>query len=211
MIGRWFWRIADPLLLRVRSRLEHLDEVRPSTRRDDALRRLGTIAATARLLPEASLSNLAARERLAIGEYTNVRGEVRVLHPDAWVRIGRDCYVGPQTRIWAAAGVTIGDYVLIAHAVDIIDNNSHSLRAEQRREEARDVFERGGEVDFTHVSTGRIVIEDDVWIGAKSTLLKGVHIGRGAIVAAGTMVTADVEAFTLVAGNPMRVVRRLES
>jgi len=210
VIGEWFWKIADPLLLRLRSRLEHLDDVRPSTRREDALRQAGAIAPTVRLLPEGSLSNLAARDRLAIGDYTNVRGEVRVLTPDASIRIGRDCYIGPQTRIWAADGITIGDYVLIAHGVDILDHDSHSLRADQRREEARDLFERRVEIDFTHVSMRRIVIEDDVWIGAKSTILKGVHIGRGAIVSAGTMVTKDVEAFTLVAGNPMRVVRQLE-
>lgn len=52
-----------------------------------------------------------------------------------------------------------------------------------------------------------ITIEDDVWIGANATLLKGVNIGRGAVVAAGSVVTKHVPAFTVVAGTPARVVR----
>jgi len=57
---------------------------------------------------------------------------------------------------------------------------------------------------------GTLVIEDDAWIGFKATILKGVHIGRGAIVAAGSVVTHDVPAWTIVAGNPARVVKRLD-
>ena len=51
-----------------------------------------------------------------------------------------------------------------------------------------------------------IRIEDDVWIGFNSTILKGTRIGRGAIIGAATLVTRDVEAFTIVAGNPGVVV-----
>lgn len=209
MIGRAFWKLADPWLLRFRARLEHLDELHPSNRADQELRALGLVAASAVLEPTTAFSNPGPRENLRIGDYARVRGEVRVLTPQARITIGDHCHIGPQTRIWAAQGISIGRYVLIAHVVDIIDNNSHSLSAAERRKEAADLFERGIELDFSNVATAAIVIEDDVWIGAKSTILKGVTIGRGAVVAANTLVTSDVEPFTLVAGNPARVLRTL--
>ena len=53
----------------------------------------------------------------------------------------------------------------------------------------------------------RIVIEDDVWIGAQALILKGVTIGKGAIVAAGAVVTKDIPPYSIVAGNPARIVR----
>jgi acetyltransferase-like isoleucine patch superfamily enzyme len=55
-----------------------------------------------------------------------------------------------------------------------------------------------------------VIIDDDAWIGAGALVLKGVHIGRGAIVAAHSVVTKDVPPFVLVAGSPARVVRKLE-
>ncbi|MNW06569.1 putative acetyltransferase [compost metagenome] len=58
------------------------------------------------------------------------------------------------------------------------------------------------------VSTKPIVIGDEVWIGCKSIILKGVTIGNGAVVAAGSVVTKDVEPYTLVAGIPAKVIKR---
>ena len=208
VIGRLFWRFADPLLLRLRSRLEHLSDFEPSKRHDRNLRAVGVIAPEAVLSATTSFVNLAPREHLQIGAYAHVRGDVWVLKPDARITIGDYCHVGAQTRIWAASSITIGRYVLIAHAVDIIDNNSHSLSASERRAENM-TFQESSRLDFSTIAVAPIVIEDDVWIGAKSIVLKGVRIGRGAVVAAGSVVTKDVEPFTLVAGNPARLLRRL--
>ena len=62
---------------------------------------------------------------------------------------------------------------------------------------------------FRSFRADQVVIEDDAWIGFKSSVLKGVTIGRGAIIAAGSVVTKDVPPFTLVAGNPAKVIREL--
>jgi acetyltransferase-like isoleucine patch superfamily enzyme len=209
VIGSLFWRVADPMLLRLRSRLEHLDQRQPSRRREELLRQLGEISPLARLRPEAAFSNPAPRAALRIGDYSWIAGEVRVLTPTARVSIGDHCYVGPGARIWAAASITVGRFVLMAHYVDILDNNSHSLSAAERRREASDLFERGVEIDFTQVGVGPVVVEDDVWIGTKTTILKGVRIGRGAVIAANSLVTHDVAPFTLSGGNPLRVLRKL--
>jgi acetyltransferase-like isoleucine patch superfamily enzyme len=53
----------------------------------------------------------------------------------------------------------------------------------------------------------KITIEDDVWIGANVTVLKGINIGTGAVVAAGSVVTKDVPNFAIVAGNPAKVIK----
>ncbi len=57
---------------------------------------------------------------------------------------------------------------------------------------------------------GRIVIANDVWIGANVTILPGVHVGECAVIGAGSVVTKDVEPYTIVAGNPAKVLRRME-
>ena len=55
----------------------------------------------------------------------------------------------------------------------------------------------------------QVTIEDDVWIGCQSVILRGITVGRGAIVGAGSIVTKDVPAWTIVAGNPARVIREI--
>ena len=61
------------------------------------------------------------------------------------------------------------------------------------------------------VKTKPIVIEDDVWVGFNSIILKGVTIGKGSIVAAGSVVSKDVEPFTVVAGNPALVIKKMKN
>lgn len=55
---------------------------------------------------------------------------------------------------------------------------------------------------------GNIVIENDVWIGSKSIIMSGVQISSGAVVGAGSVVTKDVSPYSIVAGNPARVVKK---
>ncbi len=64
---------------------------------------------------------------------------------------------------------------------------------------------------FDEEKSGPIVVKDFVWVGANATILPGVTIGRGAVVAAGALVTADVEDFALVAGVPAKKIKSLEA
>ena len=106
--------------------------------------------------------------------------------------------------------MTIGDYVLISDGVDIHDTNAHSTTASIRRGDPINVFEKMLPMDWSKIESKPVVIEDDAWIGFKSSILKGVTIGRGAIVAAGSVVTKDVPPYVIVAGSPAIVVRQLE-
>lgn len=159
------------------------------------------------LHPESRIWNFQNRKNaIVIGKQCHIRGQLVVLGHGGTIRMGDACYIGEDSRIWSAASITIGDRVLIAHGVNIHDNNSHSLSASSRHEHFMQVISTGHPDVLEDVSSAPIVIEDDAWIGFNATVLKGVTIGRGAVVAAASVVTKDVAAYTIVAGNPAQVV-----
>jgi maltose O-acetyltransferase len=107
--------------------------------------------------------------------------------------IGRETSINYGVSIYAEASVTIGNRVRIGPYVSITDTDFH------------DTYDRALRPAGTPV-----VIDDDVWIGAKALVLKGVHIGRGAIVAAGAVVNRDVAPFSVVGGVPARPIGELD-
>lgn len=109
------------------------------------------------------------------------------------VFIGERCFIQQSCTIYGRGGVEIGNDVFIGPKVNMISLN-HVVNPEKR----------------SSTYGRRIVIEDKVWIGIDSTILPGVRIGFGAIVGAGSVVTKDVEPLTIVAGNPARVIKRIE-
>lgn len=206
----FLWRVLDPLLLKLRSRLDHLESHHPSQYRAAQTRQLGTFEDEAIVTTRARVQSVAGPAHLEVGSFSYIDGEIFLMTPEARCTIGRHCFLGSDSRLWVQQKITIGNFVLIAPRVDIFDNDSHPLDAALRREDAIDQFERKRAMSYDHVAAAEVVIEDDVWIGTKSTIMKGVHIGRGAVVAAASVVTRDVEPFTLVGGNPAREIRRLE-
>ena len=211
-ISGLLWKLADPVLLRMRSRLTHFESlIDPSIALASRYSALATFDASVFFLPTAELSNSGRPQDLCIGKYSHIAGALNINCPGATMSIGEYSFIGPQSRIWAATNVTIGNFVLISHLVDIHDNDSHPLGAGIRRQDPIDLFQHKKKtVDFSRVSKSPVTIEDDAWICFKSTILKGVTIGRGAVVAAGAVVTHDVEPYTVVAGNPAKVVKRLD-
>lgn len=145
--------------------------------------------------------------RIVIGPKCSIHGHLLIMPQGGQISIGAKTLVGPGSRVWSATSITIGSYVMISHCVDIHDNNSHSLSWRERRSEIETVYPHLSLTahDFD-LKAAPIVIEDDVWIGFRSSIMKGVKIGRGAIVGAGTVVTKDVAPFLIVAGNPMRQI-----
>lgn len=130
------------------------------------------------------------------------------------VRIGDGCYIG-STRIISAQSVEIGNWVTMAWNIVIYDHNSHSLdyrdRIDDQKQQLND-WKSGNFIknkNWSVVDKKSIVIADYVWIGFDAVILKGVHIGEGAIIGARSVVTRDVEPWTVVAGNPARMVKRL--
>jgi acetyltransferase-like isoleucine patch superfamily enzyme len=109
------------------------------------------------------------------------------------IRIGRNVFVNQNCTFYDLGGLDIADDVMIAPNVSII-TAGHPLEPSQRRA----------------VTIGkRIVIERNVWIAAGATVIGGVTVGENSVVAAGSVVTKDVPAYTLVGGNPARVIRSI--
>ncbi|MBS0446509.1 MAG: acyltransferase [Proteobacteria bacterium] len=122
---------------------------------------------------------------------------LRTLRAGAAIVIGDDVGLS-GTVICAATSVAIGDRCMFGADVTLFDTDFHAVDRVDRRY-----------LPESCASTRAIVIEDDVFIGAGATILKGVRIGRGSVVGAHAVVSSDVEPSTVVAGNPAVVVRRL--
>lgn len=120
------------------------------------------------------------------------------------VKMGKNTYGNLGFRIVSddyKTRVIIGDNVSIAPNVVMIACSSANNG--KKINEIRYVKEKLWKQE-------RIVVENDVWIGANVTILPGVHIGECAVIGAGSIVTKNVEPYTIVAGNPAMVLRRLD-
>lgn len=138
-----------------------------------------------------------------------IKGELLVFAHGGQITIGEWSYIGEGTRIWSAKSIKIGNRVMISHNVNIFDNLTHPLSAKLRHRHFHQIATTG-HPESIDLGERSVVIGDDAWIGTGSILLRGVTIGQGAIIGAGSVVTKDVEAWTLVGGNPVRVLRKLE-
>lgn len=159
--------------------------------------------------PEAVVSNSLDKSRIVIGKGTHIRGMLNIFKYGGKIVIGENCYIGDHTRIWSGESITIGNFVQISHNVNIMDTNAHELEAIERAERWMDLVHNGHWADKGNVHTAPIIIDDYAWISLNAVILKGVTIGKGAIVAAGAVVTKNVEPFTMVAGNPAQFIKAL--
>jgi len=121
---------------------------------------------------------------------------VRIKHRENLV-MGDGVCINDDAWINAVGGVTIGNNVLIGPKVVVHSANHKFSDAE------KPISEQGHTLKA-------VTIEDDVWIGASSVILAGVTIGKGAVVGAGSIVNKNVEAYSIVVGNPVRVIGRRE-
>lgn len=112
--------------------------------------------------------------------------------------IGDNTVINYQCGISVEKKVVIGNNCVIAGETMIFDNNSHGIKYENGRK-------------MTEDDVAPIKIEDYVWIGMRSIILKGVTIGKGAVVAAGSVVTQNVPSMTVVGGNPAQVLKQIDS
>lgn len=137
------------------------------------------------------------------------------------IRIGRNTTFGRGTVFWAPHEITIGDNVYIgkyctiqadiqmgnnieiANVVGLIGKYDHDYsKVGVSIKDAPWI----GDIDYNFKGKNqKIVIEDDVWIGYGAIVFTGVHIHRGAIIAAGSVVTKDVPPYAIVAGNPAKI------
>lgn len=173
-------------------------------------RHISNTRKSARLLPGSKITNVSGiPDVVEIGEHTLISGEIMIFKHGGKIRIGNYCYVGEGSKIWSADKVEIGNRVFISHNVNIHDTNAHPIEAEARHKHFQQILVTGYPADNIGIYSSPIFINDDVWIGFNSTILKGVTIGKGAIIGASSVVTKDVPEYTIVAGNPAKFIRNI--
>jgi len=141
----------------------------------------------------------AIRSSLAsCGPETQIHPSVVVVAPEN-VHVGEHALVGPGGWISAVnTSICIGGHVMMAPCVALVAGNHNTSVVGRFMDEVK---EKRPEDDEP------IVIEDDVWLGMRAMVLKGVTIGRGSVVSAGSIVTHDVAPYSVVVGAPARLVR----
>ena len=115
--------------------------------------------------------------------------------------VGDNSYIGFGVEIFVGSEVIVGSHVLVANYVLLNGYDGHPL----------DPFARAAGQRPDEAGHGAIRIGDYAWIGSRAIVLKGVSIGRGAVVASGAVVTKDVPELTVVGGNPARQIRTIEA
>ena len=165
--------------------------------------------------PDLEAERQKAKDLLRLYNLTEAVPERQTILQQLVGQIGQDSIIEPPFYCSYGQNIHIGDHVFLNSLCNIIDNNevhighhvmigpgvqiytaAHLLQAEPRIqgwEEAKP-----------------IVIEDNVWLGGSAILLPGVRIGRNAVVGAGAVVSRNVPANTVVAGNPAMVIRKIE-
>jgi acetyltransferase-like isoleucine patch superfamily enzyme len=149
-----------------------------------------------RMMAGRPVLRLAPTGRIILGERVRIMSDITPVElaagAGARLVIGARTFLNYGCSLGAMELIQIGERCLIGNYVNIIDNDFHDLEQRDRMPASRPV-----------------IIGDDVWLGTRAIVLPGVHIGQGAVVGAGSVVTRDVPAWTVVAGNPARVVRQL--
>ncbi len=118
----------------------------------------------------------------------------------------------PSVKVWAPWNLELGSYVAIDDAVNLY--SADKIKIGTKVAISREAFICTASHDITKPNrplvTAPITICDGVWIGARAIVLPRVTIGEGAVVAAGAVVTKDVEPWTVVGGNPAKVIKKRE-
>jgi acetyltransferase-like isoleucine patch superfamily enzyme len=151
-------------------------------------------------------------KRVRIGADAAIRGIIRC-EGQGRIVIGDRVHIGDGVIVSARAEIGIGAETLVAHGVQLFDNDTHPIDPEARAAHFASMLKlgpKGRTPDEFEVASRPVRIGRRCWLGLSSVVMKGVNIGDEAIVAAGAVVTADVPARRIVAGNPARVVRSLD-
>jgi acetyltransferase-like isoleucine patch superfamily enzyme len=146
---------------------------------------------------------------IQVGKDCVISGLLITEREKSLISIGGNVFVGGNTIIDCVEQIKIEDDVLISYGCLLADSDNHSIHYGSRKNDLAD-WRNGGGHDWSTTITRPIHIGKGAWLGARVMILKGVTVGEGAVVGAGSVVSKDVPPFTIVAGNPARVVRELD-
>ena len=148
------------------------------------------------------------------GDDCMISGQVVFETTTGHMKIGNRTFIGGGLFV-CINSIEIGNDVMFSWGCTVMDNNAHSVRWIERKDDVanwKKGVERGAigkYKDWLHVKSAPITIKDKVWIGFNVIILKGVTIGEGSIIGAGSVVTSDIPDWSIVAGNPAKVIRTI--
>ncbi len=142
---------------------------------------------------------------LAIGTDCTLDGVHFAIGEAGHISIGNYCYF-TNAVLLCELELRIGNYVVIGWNTTLADTDFHPLSPAQRIADAVACSPLGQGQPRPAVVRRAIIIEDDVWIGPNATILKGVRIGSGAFIEAGSLVTRDVPPRARMLGNPAQII-----
>ena len=153
------------------------------------------------LLPDVPFLN-SFKSKLMIARGAKIGSRLKMfegIHIDRFHKliIGDDVSIGIRATIIAVGGVEIGSRTMIGHGSKII-SAGHNIP------------ENKGSMRFSGAYLNKITIENDVWVGAQAVILPGVTIGKGAVIAAGAVVTKTIKPFSVVGGVPAKLIKTRE-
>lgn len=155
------------------------------------------------------------RVYMEIGDGCIINGHYVIETSVGKIKIGNNTFIGGGLFV-SAHEIEIGNDVMFSWGCTVIDTNAHSLKSRDRVNDVID-WKRGldeGVIgrykNWSVVENAKVKICDKAWIGFNVIILKGVTVGEGAIVGAGSVVTKDVPPYTIVAGNPAQVIKKTE-
>jgi acetyltransferase-like isoleucine patch superfamily enzyme/predicted O-methyltransferase YrrM len=170
-----------------------------------------TIGKNCRFGPNAWCANRnqKGKECIHIGDSTICRGIVSCENfGQVNLSIDKEVYIGDDTLISCAENIVIGKHTLIAHGVQIFDNDTHPIQPSSRIADWMILLGKSKALR-NNIATAPVFISESVWIGCNSIIMKGVTIGKNSIIAAGSVVTDDIPANVVAAGNPATVIKSL--
>lgn len=155
-----------------------------------------------------AINSLADHRLIHLHEAVICRGLLRIEQfGTGRIVVHQKAYIGDDCLLSSSAGIEIGAGALLAHGVQIFDNDSHPLGAAAR---AADYASATGAGLRQTIASAPVRIGSQAWIGFSAIVLKGVTIGANSVVAAGSVVTRDVPANTVAAGNPASIVKSID-
>lgn len=145
--------------------------------------------------------------KLYIGDNCLINGRLCLEDKSSVINIHNNVFIGGATILDCKESIIIEDNVLISYQCLILDHDSHDNVSLNRINDTN-LF-RNRLYDWSKIPSKPVLIKKNSWIGARSIILKGVTVGEGSIVASGSVVTKNVEDYTLVAGNPAVFKKRI--
>lgn len=146
--------------------------------------------------------------KVTIGSDSLIECNISTETEYASVYIGNNVFIGGGTIIDSAIGITIEDDVLVSYQCIIQDSDNHNSAYSLRKNDTSD-WKNDGFHNWEITPKKPVKLSKGCWLGARAIILKGVTIGKGSIVGAGSIVTKDVPDWTIVAGNPAKIIREI--